>query len=132
MRRADIVQAKEMTAQEAAELISHGEIIGTSGFTPAGYPKDIPRALAEKAKRLHEAGEDFKISLYTGASVGEELDGALADANAISKRLPYQSNKKIRQGINSIVPFTDRLLDALELGRIERGVGIRPGRVRRA
>ena len=108
MSHFQIVKQKKMTAEEAAELIHNGDVVGASGFTPAGYPKAIPVALAKRAKKLHEAGLPFKISLYTGASVGDELDGELARAHAISKRLPYQSNKDLRAQINSgEVEFTD-------------------------
>ena len=44
---------KVMTAQEAAALIENGDTIGFSGFTGAGYPKEFPLALAERAKQLH-------------------------------------------------------------------------------
>jgi len=102
MRNAQIIADKKMTAEEAASLIENGEVIGTSGFTPAGYPKEIPIALAAKARKLNEQNPgSFSISLYTGASVGDELDGELARAGAIRKRLPYQSNKDIRASINS-------------------------------
>jgi len=90
-----------MTAEEAAELIKHDDVIGASGFTPSGYPKAVPKALAERAKLKHSQGKDFKVSLYTGASVGDELDGELVRANALKLRLPYQSNKDMRDHINS-------------------------------
>ena len=38
-----------LTADEAAALIDHGDTIGFGGFTPAGSPKAIPRALAARA-----------------------------------------------------------------------------------
>ena len=79
-----LVRNRTMSAAEAAELIQHGEVIGASGFTPAGYPKAIPVALAEKARREHAAGREFSITLYTGASTGDELDGELARAGAIT------------------------------------------------
>lgn len=101
MSRSQIVTQKQMTAGEAAAMIQNGEVVATSGFTPAGYPKAIPLALAERARGLHEQGREFKISLYTGASVGDELDGELARAHALQMRMPYQSNKDIRDGINS-------------------------------
>lgn len=69
---------KICTAKEAAMLIKDGMNVGTSGFTPSGYPKAVPLALAELAKKTNEK---FKINLYTGASVGDELDGALARAD---------------------------------------------------
>lgn len=93
--RCDKIRSKIMTADEAAKLIKDGMIIGTSGFTPSGYPKAVPLALAKRAEK-----EDFKITLYTGASVGDELDGALSRAGVIKKRIPYQTNKDIRNKIN--------------------------------
>ena len=42
---------KIMTAEQAAAEIKDGMIIGTSGFTPAGYPKAIPLALAEAVEQ---------------------------------------------------------------------------------
>ncbi len=96
-----IASQKKMTAQEAAELIKHGEVLGTSGFTPSGHPKLIPLALAKKAEAMHAKGMEFKVSLYTGASTGDELDGALARARAIKKRFPYQTNSDVRNGINN-------------------------------
>jgi acetyl-CoA hydrolase len=89
-----------LTAEEAAELIPNGATIGFSGFTPAGAAKDIPRALAEKARREHSAGREFKVGVLTGASTGPSLDGALAEAEAISFRTPYQSNTTLRKQIN--------------------------------
>lgn len=96
-----LVRNRTMSAAEAAELIQHGEVIGASGFTPAGHPKAIPVALAAKARRLHAEGKEFGITLYTGASTGDELDGELARAGAIIKRMPYQSNPDLRSAINN-------------------------------
>jgi propionyl-CoA:succinyl-CoA transferase len=90
-----------LTAEEAAALIPHGATIGFSGFTAAGSAKAIPKALAEKAKRAHAADRDFKVAVLTGASTGRSLDGALAEAEAISFRLPYQSDPTLRKQINS-------------------------------
>ena len=44
------LHAKIVSAQEAAELIKPGMNVGTSGFTPSGYPKAVPLALAERMK----------------------------------------------------------------------------------
>ena len=90
-----------LTAAEAASLISDGETIGFSGFTPAGAPKAVPTAIAEYAKELHEQGKPFSIGVITGASTGPSLDGALAKADAISFRTPYQSNADLRKSINA-------------------------------
>lgn len=92
---------REMTAAEAATVIKDGNTVGFSGFTPAGAAKAIPKALAVHARAEHEAGRAFKIGIITGASTGDSLDGELARADAISWRTPYQSNKSLRQAINS-------------------------------
>lgn len=108
MRNVQIVKDKQMSAEEAAGLIEHQEVIGMSGFTPAGYPKAIPLAIAERATKLHDRGIPFQITLCTGASVGDEIDGALSRANALKKRFPYQSNDDLRRSINSgAVEFVD-------------------------
>jgi len=91
----------KLTATEAAEMISDGETLGFSGFTPAGAPKAIPFAIAERAKVLHAEGKPFKIGVITGASTGRSLDGALAKAEAISFRTPYQSDPDLRKSINA-------------------------------
>lgn len=90
-----------LTAEEAAELIRDGEQIGFSGFTPAGAAKAVPRALAAKARREHEAGRPFRVRVITGASTGVSLDGELARADAVSFRTPYQSNADMRKSINT-------------------------------
>ena len=88
--------AKIVTAQEAAAAIKPGMNVGTSGFTLSGYPKAVPMALAERIRQ-----EKFRINLWTGASVGPELDGALTEVNGIAKRMPYQTNGQLRKAINS-------------------------------
>ncbi|PAB57618.1 acetyl-CoA hydrolase/transferase family protein [Anaeromicrobium sediminis] len=95
IRREDL-KSKVVSAEEAAKLIEDGMVVATSGFTPSGYPKAVPLALAKRA----EAGEEIGITLLTGASVGDELDGALGRAGVIKRRFPYQTHKDIRNGIN--------------------------------
>lgn len=90
-----------LTPEEAAAFINHDENIGFSGFTPAGAAKIIPTAIAERAKAEHAAGRDFKVGVITGASTGPSLDGALAKADAIKFRTPYQSDKDLRSSINA-------------------------------
>ena len=103
-----------LTAEEAAEMISHGQNIGFSGFTPAGAAKAVPFALAQKARREHDAGRPFKVGVLTGASTGKSLDGALAEAEAISFRTPYQANATLRKQINSgAVKFFDMHLSSV-------------------
>ncbi len=92
---------KMMTADEAAALVCDGDVVGFSGFTPAGAPKVVPEAIARRAEAEHAAGRNFKIGMYTGASTGDMLDGALARANAVLFRTPYQSSKDLRTRINA-------------------------------
>lgn len=87
---------KIVGSEEAARLIKDGMAVGFSGFTPSGYPKAVPLAIAQRAID----GEKFKIDVYTGASVGAEIDGALSDAGVINRRLPYQTNNSVRDSIN--------------------------------
>ena len=94
------------TAEEAAAQIKHGQTIAFSGFTPAGSPKAIPSAIAAKAEAAHQRGEPFKIGVLTGASTGPSLDGALAKADAISFRTPYQSNADLRARIKPATPVS--------------------------
>jgi succinate CoA transferase len=90
----------ELSAEEAASMIQNEDVIGFSGFTPAGACKVIPRALAKRAIAEHDAGRPFKVGVVTGASTGPSLDGELAKANAILFRTPYQSDPDLRKLIN--------------------------------
>ncbi len=91
---------KIMSADDAAALIQPGSTIGMSGFTGAGYPKVVPIALAEQIEHAHQYGRPFQVRVWTGASTAPELDGALARANGIELRLPYQSDPTCRARIN--------------------------------
>ncbi|MFX4435535.1 propionyl-CoA--succinate CoA transferase, partial [Acinetobacter baumannii] len=71
-----------------------------SGFTGSGYPKAVPLALAARIEAEHAAGNPFRVRIWTGASTGPELDGALAKADGIEFRLPYNSDPIAREKIN--------------------------------
>lgn len=104
-----------LTADEAAGLIQDGQTLGFSGFTAAGSAKVIPAALARRATREHAAGRPFRVGVLTGASTGRSLDGALAEAHAISFRMPYQSNSTLRRQINDgEVKFIDTHLSSMQ------------------
>src|SRR6516162_9935594 len=90
-----------MSAEEAAALIHSGDQIGMSGFTGSGYPKAVPLALARRISDANLRGQKFQVSIFTGASTGPELDGALAMAGGIHLRLPYQSDPETRKRINA-------------------------------
>lgn len=90
------LKEKVVSADEAAKLFCSGMTVGMSGFTAVGYPKAVPMALARRADK----GEELKLTLITGASVGDELDGSMARAGVIDRRYPYQTNGSIREKIN--------------------------------
>ena len=95
------LRSKIMSADEAAALIGHGDNVGMSGFTGAGYPKVVPAALARRIDAAHAAGQEFRVGVWTGASTAPELDGALARANGVELRMPYQSDPACRARINA-------------------------------
>ena len=98
----------QLTAAEAAAMISHGDLIAVGGFGPAGSPKVIPPALAAKARSEHEAGRPFKVSIVTGASIGASCDGQLSEADAVERRLPFSVNASMRKAYNTgHVRYTD-------------------------
>lgn len=103
-----------VTADEAAAYFNNGDVVGFSGFTPAGSPKAIPTAIARRAEAFHAQGKEFKIGVYTGASTGDSLDGALARADAVLFRTPYQSNRDLRDALNTDhAPYFDMHLSSI-------------------
>lgn len=85
-----------VTAETAASWIKDGMTLGLSGFTRAGDAKAVPFALIEKAKR-----QPFKVNVYTGASLGSDIDKLMAEAGMINKRLPFQADSVMRKKINA-------------------------------
>lgn len=92
--------SKVMAADAAAALIANGMTLGMSGFTGSGYPKAVPAALAARIGVEHSAGRPMRVSIWTGASTGPELDGALAEVDGVEMRLPYNSDPTARARIN--------------------------------
>ena len=109
------LQSKIVTAEEVANWIKPGMTLACSGFTASGYPKAIPMALAERMKK-----EPFTVNIWTGASTGSELDGALAEVKGIKQRLPYQTDAKLRPLINDgTVNYLDlHLSESAQLSRV--------------
>lgn len=105
---------KLRTPQEAAALIKDGMTVGMSGFTRAGEAKEVPRALAERA-----GNEPLSITLMTGASLGNDLDRMLTEANALSRRMPFQVDATLRRAINdgSVMFMDQHLSETVELLR---------------
>ena len=93
-RVAPIYSSQIMPPEQAAQIIRSGMTVAMSGFTIVGYPKEIPTALSK-------SGHARDLTLCIGASVGDEIDGALSRAGLIKRRFAYQSNKDMRAAINS-------------------------------
>ncbi len=94
------LRERVVSAETAAALIQPGETVAMSGFTGSGYPKAVPMALAQRIEQAHLLGQPFQIRLMTGASTAPELDGALAKADGIALRMPFQSDPDARNRIN--------------------------------
>ncbi|MGV2864763.1 acetyl-CoA hydrolase/transferase family protein [Achromobacter sp. AGC39] len=98
--------ARITSADQAALLIKDGMTVGMSGFTRAGDCKSVPAALASRAER-----ERLSITLVTGASLGHDTDKMLAQANVLSRRMPFQVDTTLRRKINQgDIAFIDQHL----------------------
>ncbi|MGV3487072.1 MAG: acetyl-CoA hydrolase/transferase family protein [Tuberibacillus sp.] len=95
--RCEELRQKVVKAEEAASWIKDGMALGLSGFTRAGEAKAVPLALVDSVKK---GQRQLKIDVYTGASLGNDIDGLMAEAGIIRKRLPFQADSKMRKAIN--------------------------------
>ena len=86
---------KVVPVEQAIQLIQDGSVVGMSGFGGAGEAKTVPLALADYAQQ-----HPLKITLATGASLGNRIDGRLSQAHALARRYPYQADPDLRQAIN--------------------------------
>lgn len=93
--RAKELQDRIVTPEEAASWIQDGMTLGLSGFTRAGDAKSVPLALVQRAE-----DESFKVNVFTGASLGSDIDKLFAEAGIINKRLPFQAEPSMRKKIN--------------------------------
>ena len=120
IRRPELL-ARIVTPETAAALVEDGMTVGMSGFTRAGDAKAVPLAMVERAKAT-----PFKITLLTGASLGHNIDGLLSEAHIVARRMPFQTDPKMRAAINrGEVMFVDQHLSemvehlrAREMGRL--------------
>ncbi len=84
-----------VSPEEAASLVKDGMTLGLSGFTRAGDAKAVPLALVKRAEK-----ETFKVNVFTGASLGSDMDRLFAEAGIVNKRLPFQAEPTMRNKIN--------------------------------
>ncbi|TWT01967.1 acetyl-CoA hydrolase/transferase family protein [Planomicrobium sp. CPCC 101079] len=89
------LQDRIVKAETAASWIQDGMTLGLSGFTRAGDAKAIPYALVQRAE-----SESFKVNVFTGASLGSDIDKLFAEAGIVNKRLPFQADSAMRKKIN--------------------------------
>lgn len=95
-----------VSADQAAQLIKDGMIVGMSGFTRAGDAKAVPLAMARRART-----DPFQITLVTGASLGKDVDRVLTEAHILKRRMPFQADRTLRTAINNgEVMFVDQHL----------------------
>lgn len=100
-RVAASLKSKVISAEQAAQLVKTGMVIGVSGFTSVSYPKAVPLALAA-------SGHAKDLTICVGAAVGDEIDGLLVREGLVSRRFGHQSNSDLRRAINNgSVLFSD-------------------------
>lgn len=90
------LRQKIRSSREASSYIEPGMTLGVSGFTLSGYPKKVAKALSMKAKK----GEKLDLTVYSGASLGDDFDGLLTRSGVLKCRMPYQTNADLRKAIN--------------------------------
>jgi len=87
---------KLMPVEEAVKLVSNHDKIGISGFTKTGEPKTFLPALA---RHFEQNAPENRVSLFTGASLAEEVEGPIAAY--LERRAPYMSSKASRKRIHA-------------------------------
>ncbi|HEY7746092.1 MAG TPA: acetyl-CoA hydrolase, partial [Desulfuromonadales bacterium] len=92
--------SKVCKPEDTIKLFTPGQNLLWSGFTPAGYPKVVPIALANHVEANNLQGK-WKFNLFIGASVGAETEDRWATLDMIDRRWPYQTGKNIAAGINA-------------------------------
>ena len=93
------LHGKIMNVGDVIPMFKNGMNLGWSGFTPAGYPKVVPIALADHVEKNGLQGK-LRFNLFIGASVGVETEDRWASLDMIDRRWPYQTGKNIQAGIN--------------------------------
>lgn len=119
--RNNLLRSKIVSAEAAAELIQDGMVVGMSGFTRAGEAKAVPMALAARARK-----SPLKITLMTGASLGNDLDKQLAEAHVLSRRIPFMSDPALRKAINAgeVMYVDQHLSETVEMLRTRQMPGV--------
>ncbi len=91
----NLLKKYKMSGEDAAQLIKDSMNVAMSGYSAAGYPKAVVRALENRKK----TGDLSTINLVTGANV-PFIDEHLASVNLINKRAPMIAHKNLRNLVN--------------------------------
>lgn len=97
------LRRKVMPVEEAVRLVDDGDTLAVSGFTKSGEPKRFLPALAQ---RFAAEMPGARISLYSGASLSEQVENPIAPY--VARRGPYMSASASRALIHAgKMDFTD-------------------------
>jgi acetyl-CoA hydrolase len=103
------LHSKVTKAENTIPLFKNGMYLGFSGFAE-GHPKTVPGLLADYVENNGLAGK-MKFNVYTGASIGTDVDDRWAKLGMLDRRWPHQQGNDIRKAINAgEVHFGDRYL----------------------
>jgi acetyl-CoA hydrolase len=108
IRQKDL-QAKVMKAEETIPLFRNGMYLGFSGFSE-GHPKLVPNLLADYVEKKGLAGK-MRFNVYTGASIGIDVDDRWAELGMLDRRWPQQQGISVQKAVNAAeINFGDRHL----------------------
>lgn len=108
IRHSDL-HAKIVQAEATVPLFKDGMYLGFSGFAE-GNPKVVPKILADHVEQ-HGLQGKLRFNVFTGASIGIDVDDRWAELNMLDRRWPHQQGDSIRKGINKAeINFGDRHL----------------------
>jgi len=89
-----------MQPEDTIQFFRDGMDLGWSGFTPVGYPKVVPLALADYVENNNLQGK-MRFNLFIGASIGAEVEDRWASLQMTDKRWPYQTGKVVQKQVNN-------------------------------
>ncbi len=103
------LRSKIMKAQDTIPFFENGMYLGLSGFSE-GHPKLVPALLADHVE-MNDLSGKMRFNVYTGASIGVDVDNRWAKLGMLDRRWPQQQGFDIQQAVNAAeVNFGDRHL----------------------
>ncbi|HJV66659.1 MAG TPA: acetyl-CoA hydrolase/transferase C-terminal domain-containing protein [Geomonas sp.] len=97
--RRKALHGRIMKPEDTVQFFRDGMDLGWSGFTPVGYPKVVPLALADYVEQNNLQGK-MRFNLFIGASIGAEVEDRWAELGMTDKRWPYQTGKVVQKKVN--------------------------------